>query len=185
MTPIIPLDSVSAVMLKHLIVDGYNLLGVSARGSVRVGKGGDVLRETLLEDLRKYQQRMGFHITVVFDAWRRVGTCQSQEHRAGVTVIFSRQGERADDVIQRMARKFQEECVVISSDQEVMNVARAHGALVLRSQEFLPKLCLPPPTSSIRDVDDKEFQDRRLKKKGNPRKLPKSVRSRIRSLGKF
>ena len=176
-------------MPKHLIIDGYNLLGLSSRASLGVGPEGEVFRETLLWELAGYRQRMGYPMTVVFDAWRRVGGTQHYEHRAGLTVIFSRQGERADQVIQRIVRKYGEDCVVVSSDHEVMNVAHAHGALVIRSQEFLPKLRPPSAScfqqSSVPKPDEEPSHSRGPKKKGNPRKLPKSVRNRIRSLRKF
>ena len=177
-------------MPKHLIIDGYNLLGVSSQASLGVGPEGEALRETLLLDLAGYRLRMGYPITVVFDAWRRFGGTQHYEHRAGVTVIFSRQGERADQVIQRMVRKYGEDCVVISSDHEVINVARAHGALVIRSQEFLPKLRSSSSAScfqqsSVSNPDEESSRRRGPKKKGNPRKLPQSVRNRFRSLRKF
>ncbi len=50
----------------HLIIDGYNLLGV--RGGLR----GDVeaKREALIRDLAGYRQRKGHPVTVVFDGWR-------------------------------------------------------------------------------------------------------------------
>jgi predicted RNA-binding protein with PIN domain len=151
---------------------------------------GEAIRETLLQDLSRYHQRMGHPVTVVFDAWRQIGGIQRQEHRAGVTVIFSRQGEQADQVIQKMVRDFKGECVVVSSDHEIMNTARAHGAMVMTSQEFWPKLRRPtsPPVSrSTFKAQDEETDSlkNRTKKKGNPHKLPKAKRKRIRNLGKF
>src|SRR5437870_1570248 len=51
----------------HLIIDGYNLLGV--RGGLR----GDVeaRREQLIRDLAGYRQRKGHPRTVGFNGWRR------------------------------------------------------------------------------------------------------------------
>jgi len=151
---------------------------------------GEAIRESLLRDLSRYHQRMGHRVTVVFDAWRQIGGVQRQEHRAGVTVIFSRQGEQADQVIQKMVREFKGECVVVSSDHEVMNTARAHGALVITSQDFWPKIKRPtsPLVSRSTGKPPDEGIDSlgiRSKKKGNPHKLPKAKRKRIRNLGKF
>ena len=151
---------------------------------------GEAKRESLMQALSRYRQRMGHPVTVVFDAWRQIGGTQREEHRAGVTVIFSRQGEQADQVIQGMVRDFQGECVVVSSDHEVINTARANGAMVMTSQEFWPKLRRPTrsPVSRTASPAKDEATDsmtNRSKKKGNPRKLPKAARMRIRNLGKF
>jgi len=151
---------------------------------------GEAVRESLLQDLSRYYHRMGYPITVVFDAWGQIGGVQRREHRSGVTVIFSRQGEQADQVIQKMVRDIKGDCVVVSSDHEVMNTARAHGALVIKSQEFLPKLQRhtppPGPRSPLKTPDeDPDSWNLRSKKKGNPRKLPKAMRNRLRNLKKF
>ena len=177
-------------MSKHVIIDGYNLLGASSPGSLGSDLDVESARESLLQDLATYQQRVRHRITVVFDAWRQPGGTQYHEHRAGVTVIFSKQGEQADQVIQRMVRSKSEASVVVSSDHEIIDTARAHGAMVLRSQEFLAKLCSPSRSSTSRrpikagDEDDLSIT-RRPDKKGNPRKLPKAVRQRLRNLKKF
>ena len=177
-------------MPTHIIIDGYNLLGVSNRGSLDGGQDGELVREQLLQELAKYRHRVGHTMTVVFDAWRQQGGTQHQEHRAGVTVIFTKQGEQADQVIQRMVRSQSQDCVVVSSDHEIMNTARSHGAIVLRSQEFLAKLRKPSdPQYSRNPINGKDDDDsnmpRRPDKKGNPRKLPKAVRQRRRNLKKL
>ena len=175
-------------MSKHLIIDGYNLLGAAGQ-SVREGKqDGEAVRETLIQTLGRYQQRVGHPITIVFDAWRQVGGIQRDESRAGVTVIFSRQGEKADQVIQRMVRDYGSDCVIVSSDHEVLDTARAHRAMIIRSQEFWPKLQSSTSRSRSRyqAKDDRDQGEHvRVGKKGNPRKLPKALRNRLRNLKKF
>ena len=136
-------------MSKHLIIDGYNLLGAAGQ-IVREGmQDGEAVRETLLQALSRYQQRVGHPITIVFDAWRQIGGTQRDESRAGVTVVFTQQGEKADQVIQRMVREYGSDCVIVSSDHEVMDTARAHRAMIIRSQEFWPKLQPPKSTSAF------------------------------------
>ena len=175
-------------MSKHLIIDGYNLLGAAGQ-SVREGmQDGEAVRETLIQTLGRYQQRVGHPITIVFDAWRQVGGIQRDESRAGVTVIFSRQGEKADQVIQRMVRDYGSDCVIVSSDHEVLDTARAHRAMIIRSQEFWPKLqsSTSPARSRYQAKDDRDQGENvRVGKKGNPRKLPKALRTRLRNLKKF
>src|SRR5437867_57771 len=85
-------------MATHLIIDGYNLLG--ARG--QVGPDVESAREFLLRDLSAYRQRKGHLITVVFDGWQQAIGAERREHRMGVEVVYSKRGERADQVIQRL-----------------------------------------------------------------------------------
>ncbi len=177
-------------MSTHVIIDGYNLLGASSRRPFGLGQDVEAARERLLQDLAAYRQRVGHALTVVFDAWKQSGGAQQHEHRAGVTVIFSKYGEQADQVIQRMVRSQTQGCVVVSSDHEIMDTARAHGAMVLRSQDFLVKLRGPSDSSALQKnshFEEKDDSDltRRPDKKGNPRKLPKAARQRIRNLKKL
>lgn len=174
----------------HVIVDGYNLLG--ARGQVgRAGpSAGEPAREQLLRDLSAYRQRKGHPITVVFDGWQQgIGT-EHQEHRAGLLVIYSRRGERADQVIQRLAEEYGRDCAVVSSDREVADFARACGAFVIGAAEFESRLRLRPAATSRggpfqKDGAEDDPPRRNPDKKGNPRKLPKALRKRSRQIRGF
>src|SRR5512147_3084058 len=115
-------------MAMHVIIDGYNLLA-------RIGGMGvlhsEMAREALLRDLAAYRQRKGHAVTVVFDGWQHGQPIEGREHRAGVQVIYSKRGERADQVIQRLAREYGSDCAIVSSDQEVARSARVSGAMVI------------------------------------------------------
>jgi uncharacterized protein len=174
----------------HVIIDGYNLLpaiGSTTAGHMPLETG----RELLLGLLARYRHRKGHALTVVFDGWQRGQPIESREHRAGVQVIYSKRGERADQVIQRLAREYGSECAIVSSDHEIINAARAHGAVVMAAAEFAEKL--QSAASSERSVvpykeldTDEGFLTRRgPEKKGNPRKLPKAQRRRSRQLKRF
>lgn len=119
-------------MPTHLIIDGYNLLGGSEIRSGHLESS----REMLLHDLAAYRHRKRHLITVVFDGWQQGRSTEQREHRAGLQVIYSRRGERADQVIQRLAREYGSDCAVVSSDHEIINAAKACGAFVMGSQEF-------------------------------------------------
>jgi uncharacterized protein len=170
----------------HLIIDGYNLLSGGGTLSGRL----ESARERLLRDLATYRHRKHHLITVVFDGWQQGQPLEQQEHRAGVQVIYSKRGERADEVIQRLAREYGSDCAIVSSDHEIINAARAYGAFVMGSREFAGKLrALSPMTGPVPnkelDVEDNDRPRRGPGKKGNPRKLPKSQRQRDRQLKRF
>lgn len=173
-------------MPTHLIVDGYNLLA----GVGSIAGHLESARETLVHDLSAYRHRKNHLITVVFDGWQHGRPSEQREHRAGVQVIYSKRGERADQVIQRLAREYGADCAVVSSDHEIVNAARAQGAFVMGAREFAQKLrALSPATGVLPnkelDVEDDNRPKRGPEKKGNPRKLPKSQRQRDRRLKRF
>jgi uncharacterized protein len=169
----------------HLVIDGYNLLGI--RGGLR----GDIeaRRETLIRELVGYRQRKGYPLTVVFDGWRSGHPVEHGEWREGIDVIFSRQGETADTVIKRLAAKYGNDCAVVSSDREVAGFARAQGGTSITSGDFESRLHMSGARPIARKQAADEEEDRRAqrdpKKKGNPKKLPKNMRLKARQMKKF
>ena len=169
----------------HLVIDGYNLLGV--RGGLR----GDIeaRREALIRELVSYRQRKGYPLTVVFDGWRSGHPTEHGEWREGIEVIFSRQGETADTVIKRLAAKYGNDCAVVSSDREVAGFARAKGGTSITSGDFESRLhssgARPIARKQAADDEEDDRAQRDPKKKGNPKKLPKSVRLKARQMKKF
>jgi predicted RNA-binding protein with PIN domain len=177
-------------MALHLIIDGYNLLGAGGRGRTGADPWSETAREELVRRLGVYRQRRGHAVTVVFDGWRAGAGSEHHEHRVGVEVIYSRRGEQADQVIRRLASRYGNDCAVVSSDREVGHSARASGALVIMAQEFWMKLFEDPQRSGaapFKELDSEQTpaEKRGPDKKGNPRKLPKSLRKRRRQLRGF
>jgi uncharacterized protein len=173
----------------HVIIDGYNLLALIDRSSA--SSHSEMARESLLRLLAVYRHRKGHALTVVFDGWQRGQPIEGREHRAGVQVIYSKRGERADQVIERLAQEYGAECAVVTSDHEVIRASQAQGALIMRAAEFTQKLQAeslsrrPIPNKELA-TDDEDLQSRRgPDKKGNPRKLPKALRRRSRQLKRF
>ena len=189
--------SVVLDMGMHVIIDGYNVLGVQGwTGMASSSQDGEQVRERLIQDLSRYRHRKGHPVTVVFDAWRE-RNAEHREHRSGVQVIYTQAGERADQVIQRMARQFGRDCVVVSSDLEIVATAKDHGAFIISAQEFQRKLqsvgnvgkpgrrvAKNSASAAYGKVED-EPSLKRPDKKGNPRKLPKAQRNRNRQLRGF
>ena len=180
-----------------ILIDGYNLLGCLGKKKAEQATDGAGTREALIQRLSLYSQRKGYPVTVVFDAWRGQTGLEHHEHRTGVQVVFTKRGERADQVIQRLAREYGRACAVVSSDLEIIRTAKSHGAFVMKSQEFKVKLesfgdqralegksQSVSPTQAEAKIEDERFPGR-PDKKGNPRKLPKAVRNRKRRLRGF
>ncbi len=172
-------------MPTHLIIDGYNVLGRLGAISSHI----ESARESLLRDLAAYRHRKNHPITVVFDGWQQGQPTEGREYRTGLEVIYSKRGERADQVIQRLAREYGADCAVVSSDQEVARSALVSGAMVIGAQEFAVKLRVAPRGAGLAhkelDMQEETAPPRDPKKKGNPRKLPMALRQRARQLKRF
>lgn len=172
----------------HVIIDGYNLLALAGWGGAT--PHSETARESLLRLLSAYRHRKGHALTVVFDGWQRGQPVEGHEHRSGVHVIYSKRGEKADQVIERLAREYGAACAVVSSDHEVIRAAQAQGAMIMRAREFADKLQAPSfsqgpiPHKELAEEEDSPSR-RGPEKKGNPRKLPKALRRRSRQLKRF
>ena len=161
-----------------LIVDGYNLLGAEQElhGAL------EHKRKWLIQQLSQYQTRKPFNVTVVFDGWRAGRATEASEKQAGVAVIYSRLGEKADQVIVRMAREKGSGAVVVSSDREIRSAVERFGAVAIYAAEFNRILrCLDG--DYFEDEDDND--ETRSGKRGNPNRLPKVDRRRIDKLRKL
>ncbi|MQA26530.1 MAG: hypothetical protein GEU94_13925 [Micromonosporaceae bacterium] len=129
------LDQLLGLPKAHLIVDGYN---VTKRGF------GDVSleqqRQRLVGGMGGIAAQTGAEVTVAFDgADRMVGLPPAPR---GVRVLFSRKGQTADDLIRQLVRAEPagRPVVVISSDREVADGVRRHGAYPLSADALLRRL---------------------------------------------
>lgn len=120
----------------HIIIDGYNLIRQSdtlrrfERQSLEAG------RQALLQQVSRYRKQKGHRITVVFDGWENGSPLEERDRQGGIAIVYSRRGEKADEVIKRMVLHPGEEIVVVTSDREVAAYADRKGAASLTSLEF-------------------------------------------------
>jgi predicted RNA-binding protein with PIN domain len=153
-----------------VIIDGYNLIGID--GGLRDSL--EHKRNWLIQQLAAYRKVKGLGIVVVFDGWRAGGIDEVEEKRDGVGIVYSRQGEKADSLIVRIARTKGSGCVVVSSDREIQKAVEKFGAVAISSGDFADIIrSLERPFES----DYEEFEAPMLKK-GNPNRLSKVERRR-------
>ena len=166
----------------HVVIDGYNLIRQSDRLSAAEDVSTEQGREALLDLLIQYKKVKSHKITVVFDAAHGNSLAENKIRQRGITVIFSRQGELADDVIKRMAAKERERVIVVTSDHDIVNFALQRGATAIDSPEFEAKLTMASYAAEKGvDADDADKGwSETTKKKGPARRLSKRKRkSRI------
>jgi predicted RNA-binding protein with PIN domain len=129
------LDQLLALPRAHLVVDGYN---VTKRGFAEMSL--EQQRKRLITGLGGIAAQTGDEITVVFDGAERVHGLPPAPR--GVRVLFSRKGDTADELIRQLVRAEPagRPIVVISSDREVADGVRRHGAYPMGADSLLRRL---------------------------------------------
>lgn len=164
----------------RILVDGYNLIG-SDKG---LTSALEPKRNQLIQKLSAYSRERGYPVTVVFDGWRGGWARESEQKSGGVQIIFSRLGEKADEVIKRLAKEWGSGCVVVTSDRELRNRIEAHGAVSIHAGEFIARLANPDRETVLAE-DPGESESKNRDKKGNPKRLSKIERKRRERLKKL
>lgn len=136
--PVAPDDLLATLAMPnaHLIVDGYNVTKLAWPSSTLLDQ-----RTRLVSGLGPVAAQTGAEITVVFDGVSGVKVGAPRAPR-GVRVVFSRDGETADEVIRQLvaAEPTGRVVVVASSDQEVAAAARRPGHRAVASAALVSEL---------------------------------------------
>jgi len=129
-------DELLALPQVHVIVDGYN---VTKTGYPDLPL--EQQRSRLVAGLVALVARSGAEVTCCFDGATVAGHVPSMSRR-GVRVLFSKPGEIADELIRRLVRAEPEgrPVVVVSSDREVADGVRRHGARPVTSAALVRRL---------------------------------------------
>jgi predicted RNA-binding protein with PIN domain len=168
--------------MAHILIDGYNFIG-TAHGNL------EKARTDFIKQLQEYSRIKKHHITVVFDGWKDGKKDETQSRSRNLTVIYSRLGEKADDVIRKMTSSGAKSWIVVSSDREVSEYALNKEHAAIGSHDFERKLYAVLEGSDIEEADNiSQYEDDdKLPgiKKGNPRTLSKRDRKRLQALRKL
>jgi uncharacterized protein len=175
---------------KLILIDGYNVIrntpGLVVAERVSIAHG----RDSLLAQVQAKFLQTSHRVIVVFDGDGQTETRQALTRLPGGQVIYSRRGETADSVIQRLtaAEKAKNggEIVVCTNDLAVQMQTAEEGASAAEVAEFMRAINAPP--NGLRKRLQRSAYSRRQSeleaegiypqrpKKGNPRKAPKSQR---------
>lgn len=175
----------------HLIIDGYNLIRQSDVLRSHERQGLEAGRKALIRMLAGYRRVMGHRITVVFDGWLGGPPQEERDREAGIEIIYSRRGEKADEVIKRLARQHAEESMVVTSDRPVMDAAARAGVTAIASREFEERVrrarSSPAQAPDVRGKDDDgdDPSPRGTKKKGPSHRTSKRERLKQRGMEKL
>ncbi len=168
----------------HLIVDGYNLIKQSRRLQVLDAMDLQAGREALLELLAHYRRRSHHQITVVFDGWQHGDLKESRDRHQGILIIYSRRGERADEVIKRLLHRERERALVVTSDREIQGCAEQAKAAWINAGQFEAEH-LQDLGEAVVPEAEAPLAARGTRKKGPARRLSRRQRQREQRLKKL
>ncbi len=168
----------------HLIVDGYNVIKQSPHLQLLDEMELQSGREALLELLAHYHRQSHHQITVVFDGWQRGDLKESRDQHQGIRIIYSRRGERADEVIKRLLNQERERALVVTSDREIQGCAEQAKAAWINAGQF-EAVYLHSPGQAIDPDAEAHLAARGTQKKGPARRLSKRLRQRQQRLKKL
>jgi uncharacterized protein len=113
---------------RYLIVDGHSVIFAWSELRKLQARRSSLAREALIKRLRDYQDWTGVRVVVVFDGKRR--KIEATSAPADIQVFYSRTGQTADAIIERLASKYARrfELMVATSDSMEGETVEACGA---------------------------------------------------------
>ena len=153
-------------------------------------------RDGFVDLLIDYKKIKTHDITVVFDGYKSGVGVEHVAVRGGVKIIYSRLGERADDVIKRIISKDRKEWIVVTSDRSIADHTWSVNSIPIPSDRFYEAVSKQINRNNAetettgkdadeflyKDLDDDEYSH---SLKGNPHRLSKKEKAIRRALGKL
>jgi len=113
---------------RYLIVDGHSIIFAWPELRKLHARRSSLAREALLKQLRNYQDWTDVRVVIVFDGKGKKIDASSEP--GDVQIFYSRTGQTADAVIERLASKYGKrfELMVATSDSMEAETVQACGA---------------------------------------------------------
>ena len=114
--------------LRYLIVDGHSIIFAWPELRRLHKRRSSLAREALSKRLRNYQDRTDVQVVIVFDG--KGPTVSATSDPGDVQVFYSRNGQAADAIIERLAAKYagKFDLIVATSDSMERQTVHASGA---------------------------------------------------------
>jgi len=172
----------------EIIIDGYNFIRQSYSLKRIDAQNLEQGREALLERLTAYHQVRGHPITVVFDGWGGFNLSSTRTGHEGITVVFTAQGQTADEWIVARVGGVRYGAVV-TSDREIQQYAERAGLVAIPSLEFERRMEVALRGDTDGDtMDEEEWEEEEFapaKRKGSAWQLSKKEKKRRAILDKL
>lgn len=145
-------------------------------------------RKALIRLVATYKKKRNHKTTIVFDGWESGSPDEERDLLSGVNVIYSKLGEKADDVIKRMAQLKKEEIVVVTSDRDIIHYVEHRQSAVISPADFEKRIetaARGARQAAMENKDDDSSSARSSHKKGPARRLSKKKKADLVRLRKL
>ena len=125
--------------LVRILVDGYSLLHAWPELAPREPRHSATARDELVHILRLYSDAVGTPVTVVFDGGGHRGLRQDLDSTTQVEVLFSKAGQTADQIIERVTHRMQPygEVLAVTNDHAERDTVLALGGFASSCDSFI------------------------------------------------
>lgn len=123
---------------KMLIVDGYNVIFAWDELKALADINIDSAKDRLIHVLSNYQGMTDIKLMLVFDGYRVKGNRGSEAFLDNITVIYTKEGETADQFIEKFANNNRESynITVATSDGLIQQITRGLDCFIISSREL-------------------------------------------------
>jgi predicted RNA-binding protein with PIN domain len=125
--------------LVRILVDGYSLLHNWPRLAPGRARHSSAARDELIRRLTLYQDAARTPVSIFFDGSRPPGGRETAVDATAVEVLYSRQGQTADQMIERAVHRFQPygEVLVVTDDQAERDTVISLGGSAASCWNFI------------------------------------------------
>jgi predicted RNA-binding protein with PIN domain len=127
------------VAIVRILVDGFSLLHNWPQLAPGKPRHSAEARDELIHMLTLYRDAIGTPITIVFDGSQPRGGKREKSPSPELEVLYSRAGQTADDIIERVAVRMQHygEVLVVTDDMAERDTVFYHGGMAVSCMNFI------------------------------------------------
>lgn len=124
--------------LVRILIDGYSLLHDWPELAAGQPRHSAAARDALIQTLTHYQDAIGTPITIFFDGGGAPANTPKAHSTRQLEVLYSRNGQTADDMIERAAYRFQDygEVLAVTNDNAERNIVIHMGGMAESCSNF-------------------------------------------------
>jgi predicted RNA-binding protein with PIN domain len=146
--------------LARILVDGFSLLHSWPELAPGKPRHSPVAREELIQQLTQFHDACGTPITIVFDGASARQEVNEPPSTPGVEILYSRDGQTADQLIERSAYRLRAfgEVLVVTDDFAERDLVASLGAMTSSCKNFIDSIqsSLAELEREVRNYNQKE-----------------------------
>ncbi len=126
----------------YLLIDGYNIIFACNELKSVAEESLDLARTLLIDKVAGYQAMRNNNVILVFDAYKVKGGVGSVERVHGISVVYTKEAETADQYIEKTTKQLSKDyrVRVATSDAQIQMIIFGSGAARVTPSEFWDEL---------------------------------------------